>query len=227
VKKVFTALALVAMVNLSALSALAGYAGARNWITRDRVRRAIAVLKGEESGSAAEARPPAVAPQHTTAASSEAHEPTGSARGSIETIRHSQELDEITRTELDRRAREIHDGWRMLETRQLALVRDREAFEHDKARLAEAQRAREETTGGGDKKELEIVSGLKPKQAKALLKAKPEADAVALLKAMEPRKVQKIVGECKSEEDRLWIGRVLDQLDDRAMAQAEVPSAGT
>lgn len=219
-KRIFTALAVAAMFNLAALAVLAGYAGARHWITKDRVRRALAVLKGEE-------KTPMPTPMMAAAPGAKASSsPSGG--GSIEKLRRSEELDEITRTELDRRAREIQDGWRLLETRQLALVRDREALEQDKTRLAEAQRAKDEANGGsGLQKELEIVSGLKPKQAKALLKAKQDADVVALLKAMEQRKVQKIVGECKSEEDRLWIGRVLEQLHDRAMAQAEVPSAGT
>lgn len=215
-KRIFTALSVVAMLNLAALAGLAVYARTQQWLTKDRVRRAIAVLKGDE-------KEPSAKP--TTMMAEIAPPP---ARSSVEKRRRSEDLDEITRTELDRRRREIQDGWKLLETQQIALVRDREELEQTRARYVEEQRQLARSSGDNSvQKELEIIAGLKPKQAKELLRQKQDADVVALLKAMDDRKVRKIVGECKSEEERQWIGRILEQMHDRIATQAEVLSAGT
>ena len=214
-KRIFTALAAAAIVNMMALGGVLAYAKVQHWLTRDRMKKAVAALTGEEEkhdGSMPTSMPAKEAPVAANA---------GAARsGTVP--------DEVAATELDRRAREIQDGWKLLETQQLALVRDREEFEETKARLAAEAAAR--STGGGDAgmaKEIEIIGGVKPKQAKDLLRQKKEPDVAAILKSLDERKVRKIVGECKTEEDRQWIGRILEQLHDHRAAQAEVLNAGT
>lgn len=208
-KKVFTALALVAMLNMAALAGLGAYAKMRNWLTKDRVRRAVAVLKGEEKE-----------PGPTTMPASEKPPAPQTPGGALQ-----QEM--VVRTEFDRRIREIQDGWKLLETQQLSLVRDRESLEQDKARIAEQQRQKAISVGdNGLQKELEVLGGIKAKQAKDLLRQKQDADVAAILKSMDDRKVRKIVGECKTAEERQWIGRILEQLRDGRATQAEVLDAG-
>lgn len=146
---------------------------------------------------------------------------------SSERIKRNKDADEIARTELERRKREIQNGWDLLERQQLALLKSQESFEETKKRQREEQQRRAEEAGDeGLKKELDILSGLKAKDAKELLKLKADADVVRIMLQMEPRKARKIVGECKKNEERLWIGRILEKLHERDAAQAEVLAAG-
>ncbi len=210
-KRVFTVLACVAFANLATLAGVTLYAFAHHGVTAERLRKAVAILRGEPESHAE----PTTRPAEPVIVAVEKPKPADGA-----------ETNDVVRTELERRRREIEDGWRLLETQQLALVRDRETFEAEtRRRQAAVQEAAEKAGDSGYKKELEVLGGLKAKQAKDLLKQKKDADVAAILLKLEDRKVRQIVGECKTNEERLWIGRILDQLHQRDATQAEVLSA--
>ena len=213
-KRLVTVVAIMAILNLAALAGLAGYAGSHGWLARERVQAAMAALKGEEQAKAAAVEE----------AAAEAKVPQSSG----ERIRRNQETEERYLIELARREREIQDAWKLLETQGLALVRDKEAFEEQKKRAAAEALARAKEGGdSGLQKELEIISGVKAKEAKDLLRQKDDADVVRILMAMEARKARQIVAACKASEERLWIGRILGKLHDSNAAQAEALGAGT
>ena len=213
-KRLMTVLAIMAILNLAALAGLAAYAGSHGWLARERVRAAAAALKGEEQSKAAAAEE----------AAAEAQAPQSSG----ERIRHNQETEERYLIELARREREIQDAWKLLEAQGLALVREKEAFEEQKKRAAAEALARAKESGdSGLQKELEIISGVKAKEAKDLLRQKDDADVVRILMAMEARKARQIVAACKASEERLWIGRILGKLHDSNATQAEALGAGT
>lgn len=215
-KRFLTALALVSMINMAAIGGLAAVAFTKDWLAKDRVVRAFAVLRGEEQAEPAAAT--------TSMPAVEADQPP---IASSEQIRKQREADEIARTELERRRREIQNGWELLERQQLAFVQAKEAFEDGRKRYEEETRRRaEQDEDGGFRKELDIIAGLKAKDAKELLRLKQDADVVRILMEMEPRKARKIVGECKKSDERLWIGRILEKLHDRNAVQAEVLAAG-
>lgn len=202
------------MINMAAIGGLAAVAWTKDWLAKDRVVRAFAVLRGEEQAE----------PVPTTMPAVEADQPP---IASSEQIRLQREADEIARTELERRRREIQNGWELLERQQLAFVKAKEAFEDGRKRYEEeARRRAEQDEDGGFRKELDIIAGLKAKDAKELLRLKQDADVVRILMEMEPRKARKIVGECKKSDERLWIGRILEKLHDRNAVQAEVLAAG-
>jgi hypothetical protein len=212
-RRIFMALALASMVNLAALAGLVGYAGSRQWLSRDRLIAAFDALRGESADPAAPTTAPAVA----------GVEPGAPAEGR----RRDGDEDEIARVELDRRSREVQDGWKLLESQQLALVREKEAIEADLRRRKQQEQELARRAGrDGLQKELDIIAGLKPKQAKELLRGKTDAEVVRLMRAMEERKARKIVGECKNSEERQWIGRILGQLRENDASQAEVLAAG-
>ncbi|OWY72453.1 hypothetical protein B7486_05905 [cyanobacterium TDX16] len=211
-KRFLTALALLSMINMAALAVVAGLAWSKDYLQRDRLRNAYAVLTGE-------------ADDETT--TKPAGDESQRVITSSERIKRNKDADEIARTELERRKREIQNGWDLLERQQLALLKSQESFEETKKRQREEQQRRAEEAGDeGLKKELDILSGLKAKDAKELLKLKADADVVRIMLQMEPRKARKIVGECKKNEERLWIGRILEKLHERDAAQAEVLAAG-
>jgi len=210
VRRLFTALAFAAMVNVAALGALAAHAYSKGWLEKDRVRRAYAVLTGEEDSTGQQALRNA------------ASQPAPQDRRN----RWNDDALNVAMIELDRRKREVQDGWQMLEVQQLALLREKEALEQEKNRRTQEEAARARAAGdGGLKKELEILAGLKPRQARDLLRQKADSDATRILLAMDERKVRKIVGECKTSEERLWIGRILGKLHERDAVQAEVLDA--
>lgn len=212
-KRLLTAMALVSMMNMAALAGLVGYGWSKHWLEKDRLTRALAILRGDEGE-----------PTQTSQPSLEKEKPTFIAS---ERLQREQEAGEITRTELERRQREIRSGWELLERQQLAFVRAKEEWEENRKRQEEEERRRlEEEEDSGFKKELDILAGLKAKEAKELLRLKKDADVVRILLEMEPRKARKIVGECKKSEERLWIGRILEKLHDRNASQAEVLAAG-
>jgi hypothetical protein len=213
-KRLMTVVAIMAILNLAALAGLLGYAASHGWLARERVQQALAALKGEEETPVASAEEAAV----------KAETPQSSG----DRIRRNQEVEERYLIELARREREIQDAWKLLETQGLALVREKEAFEEQKKRAAAEAVARAKENGdGGLQKELEIISGVKAKEAKELLRQKDDADVVRILMAMEARKARQIVAACKASEERLWIGRILGKLHDSNATQAEALGAGT
>jgi len=214
VRRLWTAISIMAVLNLTALTAFTAHAWNQGWLQPERVQRAIAELR-----SAREQVAPA------PAVTNEVRKPTARA---ADRIRRNEEAAEKQRIELARREREIKDGWKLLEAQQLVLLRNREALE-EKVRQFEAnkEQAAKEKGDSGLQKELDIIAGITPKAAKELLKLKPDAEVARILLAVDNRKVNKIVKQCKTSEERLWIGRVLEQLHDRDAARAEDPGAGT
>ena len=213
-KRWFIVISAVAIVNLGALIGLGVWARSHGWLTRERFEGAMAALRGEETAG----------PEPTTQAVEEVKLP----KSSRELIERNAETVERQRIELARREREIQDNWRLLEAQQLAFLRERETFEEDQKRwAAEQERRLAEAGDSGLKKELEIVSGLKPNEARDQLRLKTEADAVRMFLTMDARKVRKIVGVCKTEEERLWIGRILGKLREQNTTQAEALGAGS
>ncbi len=213
-RRLLTAIGFVAATNMLGLVGLAVYARSQGWMTPERVHRALAALKGEDEEASASTQPVV-----------DAHEP---ARPSSERIRRQQEVEERQLIELARREREVQDAWRLLETQQLALVREKEALEGARKRFAaEIEAKGRQADHSGLQKELEIISGVKAKEAKELLRQKDDADVVRILMAMEARKARQIVASCKGSEERQWIGRILDKLHERDATQAEALGAGT
>ena len=154
--------------------------------------------------------------------------PTGAAATLGERIGQNEEAVRVRRAELDRRQREIEQAWQQLETQQLAFLKERESFET--ARRREAAEADERARKAGDsgwQRELELMGTMKAKLAKSLLKEKPDAEVVKVLMELDIRKAKKIVEQCKTSEERQWIGRILGQLQDRSASQAEALGAGT
>lgn len=216
-KRLFFAVSLMAILNLSALTAGGVYAWKHGWLEKERVHRAMSILRGEE----AENTPTSESAAGHDLPVKEAKAP-GTMHHSGDVLREGREAEERLRIEFARREREIQDGFRLWEARQLALLREKESFEEEKRRFAAEREVLAKSAGdSGVKKELDTLAGIPAKDAKALLMAKSEAEAAAILKTMDQRKLNKIVKECKTEDERLWIGRILDKFTEGSTAKAE------
>ncbi|HWL95140.1 MAG TPA: hypothetical protein VNT79_16595, partial [Phycisphaerae bacterium] len=177
-------------------------------------------------GDAAENLPTSESAEHTEAVV-KADEPPRTIQQTSDMIQQNRETAERLRIEFARREREIQDGFALWEARQLALLREKESFEEEKRRFtAEREELAKATGDSGVQKEMETLAGIPAKAAKELLLAKEEADATRILKAMDQRKLNKIVKECKTEEERQWIGRILEQFHESSTAKAEDLDAG-
>lgn len=216
-KSLGTALALTAVVNLLGILGLVGYAWQNGWLTPERVTEAVAILKGDaEDDSDREIVVDATADKNELEGQTVDKE-----------LYRNRQAEERYRIELERRDRELQDAFALLETRWLELVRQQEHLQSERDRFdAERQRIAEETGSDGIKAEIATLASVDAKTAKALLQLKDDADVVRILMAMGDRKRAKIVKQCKTDEERRWIERILEKFHESSVAQAEVLGAG-
>jgi len=221
VKSIVSALMLTAIVNLLAILGVAGYAWQNGWLTPERVREAVAVLTEDAEENADDAEG---AMKDGDAAKGEV---VADGQTIDKTLRKSRQAEERFRIELERRDRELQDAFALLETRWLELVRQQEQLQSERDRFeAERQRVAEETGSDGIKAEIATLATVDAKTAKALLQLKDDADVVRILMAMDARKRSKIVKQCKTDEERRWIERILEKFHESSVAQAEDLGAG-
>lgn len=210
-KRLMSVMPIVALMNMTALAGLCLYAWQKGWLEPERVRAAAMLLHDgipEEEPAADESAGPGVAT-------------------SVQRIAYSNESDQIRHAELDRREREIEHAWQHLETQQLAFLKEKEALDALRKRTAAEAVARIDEAGeGGWQRELELMGSIKSKLAKDLLREKADAEVVKLISELDVRKAKKIIEQCKTSEERLWIGRILEQLQQRDASQAEALVAG-
>lgn len=189
-----------------------GYAGYSGMFAGDRLKAAFGALRGFGPSAAAASQPAELMAEATEAAGSQPAEEVGA---------------DVLRAELSQREADVRHQWEMIRAAQLQLLRDREQYEQEKKDAAAMVARREKPDGGeGYARELEYLSSIKAKSAKDFLRMKKDADVVEILVALEPRVGRKIIDACKSQEDRLWMGRILEQLRQRNHDQAEVLASG-
>lgn len=212
-RRVYQVIAIFAIAQLLALSGFIGTLASRGALQPDRLENALRALRGD-------AQPP---PAATTQPASQ----PASTRPARELLPEDEDAARIRRTELDRREREIADQWDLVRSAQVELLREREKFAAEKKEWEAAlKRQAEEAALSGAAKEMEYLSGVKPETAKSLIRQKKDADVVQILLQMNSRIGRKIIEQCKTEDERLWIGRILEQLRQRNTRQAEALTAG-
>ncbi|MCB9851817.1 MAG: hypothetical protein H6819_01875 [Phycisphaerales bacterium] len=210
-------LAMLAVIHVLGFVGLGAYAYNKGWLAPDRVRAAAAALTGEEKSATT-----------TQPASGEAivAAPATGAQRIDNIIQRNEEAEERYRIELERRDRELRDAFALLETKWLEVVRQQETLEAQKKQFeAEQERLASEAGNSGLQAEIDTLASVDAKTALPLLRQKDDADVVRILMAMDERKRTKIVKQCKSTEERQWIGRILEQFHENSVAQAEALGA--
>jgi len=211
-RQFFFVASITAMANLAALAGVAGLACSRGYLERDRVQAAAAALRGELSLSQPATLVVTSAPAEVVP--------------SAEQIARNEAADAIRRAELERRERETEHAWQQLEMRQLAILKQKEEFEAARKRNANELEARASAVGdSGWDKQVDLIGQAKPKTAKELLLKMSDPEVAKVFMQLESRKVGKIIEQCKTAEERSWIGRILDQLHNRDAARAETTGA--
>jgi hypothetical protein len=204
-KRLYHILCLMALIGVFTLGGFIGFLFATGRLNAQRIDQIAMVLRGES-------------PQQAVAASRPATQPTPPApqpsRAEIARLQAQKEYFELAGERLKAEAeqrRMLNERIRLDLTRQLEenQTRRQETPEEKKRPLARPANPEEET---GLDKELEIFGSMDPKLARDLLMKRKEPDAIQLLMRLEPVRVKKIVDACKTEDERNWIGRILNQI---------------
>ena len=217
-KRLYHWLAFLALIGLFALGGFCGFLFASGRLDREKMGHIRAVLRGELPGEQlATATQPAV---------QEAVPVT-----SAEDIVRSQEKAKFYELLAERHQREIEDRRRLNLEIQLSVDRKLEDLAEREKRLQGEQAAlRQESQLEGFEKQLDFISRAEPKKAKDLLRGGQikEADVIQLLMKMDPNRVSKIVNACKTQDEVIWIGGILNQigkLKSEVAAGVDGPSA--
>ena len=207
-KRIYTVVAILAIVNLLVMVVLIGVAWASGRLSAERVEQFAMVLRGELDEEQAPATQPAATQPAPQAAS--------------EKIRHDEELEEILARRFDWHRRELENLVSLMDAARLEQLQQREALQQEMVQYEQARQAwLEQEQRDGFKRSLEYLETVDPKIAKSLLQQKKDADAAQFLSAMNSRKGRDIIEECTTPEDREWIGRVLNTIEQGAASQAE------
>lgn len=212
-RKILNILGLICLLLVLGAGGTVGYLAARGTLTRDSLKTAVAAVTSRPADAAASQPAPASEPAEPAPANQLL------AAGRV------NDAAEMGRLEMFRS--QVAREQAMVEAARLDLLRQREKLDQDR-KLWEADRLKqnEGSQQGGAQKEREYLSSIRPAQALALLRAKPEDEAAAVLMAMEVRRGKKIIELCKSADDMKWALRILELIRQQDTVQAEALAGG-
>lgn len=209
--KLFNAVATLALATLLAGGGFVGYLFSSGHLNRARVETISRVLRGELDTPAPGAEAVSSGPAQTQPASP----PQASSEDEVREIRRREHLE---RLEAERAASDLDARRQLLDQVLQHVIQEQE-------RLAEARKTAETVTQrkktqetsleAGFQKELELVSGLQPRQAKEhILRVwkKQPADAVRLLKDMDEGRVKRIFEQFKTPDELQIQSDLLEQI---------------
>ncbi|MCP4248220.1 MAG: hypothetical protein GY778_14335 [bacterium] len=198
-KKAYQVAALLAVAHLLGLGGVIGYLVATGKLTGERVQQMAEVLRGGPQAAAAEP----VDPGDPNAAPAQPDSPVGRTQSNEELGRY---VADRRRAELDQQAATIRDY-------RLEVTREREAFRREVAEWEDQwKRRQDQEQSEGFKKDLEIFSALKAKDAVHYLLQNSVEEVARMLQQMEPRKAKKIIEAAKTPAARKKMSEVLQAM---------------
>jgi hypothetical protein len=199
-KRFYHILALLALINMFAACGFVGFLFASGRLDAERVDQIATVLRGEF---------PTTQPVGAAAAEPPLQE---SSRTELSRMQSQQEYFELV---AQRHQREIQDRRELNQAIQLDVLRQLEQIERVRTQFEEDRRkAALQSEQEGFARTLEMYEGMDPVRAKDLLRNhSKEADTVRVLMEMDPMRARKIINTCRSDEDLLWAGRILAQMN--------------
>lgn len=210
--KIFNVLGVLSISTLLAAGGFAVYLAATDRLNAQRLETIAAVLR-------ASSEPPAVSEASKTGGPStdpavgEAGPPTRQAAEEAQARRQRERLEglEIERAVEDLRAQErvLDQIMAHVVQQQEDLAQARREFEEQQKKLKSARQDE------GFAKELALVSGMKPAQAKEHLVTtwnRHPADAIRLLKELDQRQAKRILEQMRTEEELRIMSDLLEQI---------------
>ncbi len=208
VKRVYHIAAVFAFIHLAAIGGLVGWLASDGMLDSEKVDQIATILRGpEEEAAGVEAKEDdAAAP----------------AKKSSDSLDQDQTREELFRLQMDRRMAELSQQASTITAARLQVTRQREALKRREEEVANQQnkRQKQEQTKGF-KKELEILSSLKPKVALFQLSQKTTPDAAKLLLTMNTRNAKRIVEAAKSPAEKRRMADLLKAMRDISPEEAQ------
>ncbi len=219
--RLFHTAAIVSIASMLAVGGFCAYLVGIGKLTSQRVDQIAAVLRGEMDADPNEA---AAAPAE--AADDETADADEVVRGSADQARERRRREGLETLRLERAAADLAAQREMLERLRLSVVNEQEALEKAREKFAAARQQRQEDLRDvGFQKELRLVTGLSPKQAKEHIIAswrKHKADAVRLMMAMDQRQAKRILDQMRSAEEQRVMSELLEEIRLQGTARADV-----
>jgi flagellar motility protein MotE (MotC chaperone) len=200
-RKLYQAVAMIALINLFAVVGMVTFLFVSGRLNEERINQIGKVLRGEFPAT-----------QEVATTQPAATQPTP--RESRAEIADLQAKRELYRLVGERLQNEVSQRQALNDSVQLEVLRRLEEIEKKNQRFEQEKKEfKKQNEQEGFGQALDMYSAMDPKLAKELLRTKEkDADVVQLLMKMEPNRRTKIVNACKSAEDRVWIRRILDQI---------------
>ena len=214
-RKAYHLVALLALIHLLGLAGGAALLVTTGRLTPQRVRAVVDVLGGEAPG-AEESVPDAGEQGEMSNAPAQPPAP-----GSV--------AEELARRNLERVVMEANQRLILANRQMIEVKRRREELEKQEAERAQLHsRQAEESAKEGFKKDLEILSVLKPKVALDSLLTRPIDDAARMVMAMDARTSKKIIEAAQKDPRKrtamLAIQRSLRDLSTGESGNEEIPT---
>jgi hypothetical protein len=211
ITKVFSIVSVIAVATLLAGGTFVGYLTGTGKLSASRIETIAGVLRGELDPPL-QTHAPEVGPTTAPVAAAPA-EPRGSTESELRDLRQRQHLETL---ENERAARDLAAQRLLLDQVLQHVVQEQERLANDKTEFAKQREKIKDTARDvGFQKELELVSGLQPRQAKEhLLRLwqKQPADAVRLLNAMDEGRARRILEQFKTPEELQTQSDLLEQI---------------
>ncbi|MCH7700993.1 MAG: hypothetical protein IID37_04830 [Planctomycetes bacterium] len=203
-KKAYQLLALIAIAHLFALGGGLGYLVATGKLDSVRAAELVEVFRDVDESE-------------ETPVEDSSEKPVAASGQSVESIEQQQIEEEMTWRSSVRHQAELDQRQQAMQLEMLSMERKREQFERYRQQIIEQQDARKDVDQSrGFKKELELFSQMKAKQALGFLLAKKPEDAAHLLLEMPGRSAKKIVESAKTPEERQAVTAILSLMGEVA-----------
>ncbi len=208
VKRVYHIAAIFAFIHLAAIGGLVGWLVSDGRLDSDKVDQIATILRGED--------------EEALSAGSEEDEASAKPKKSSDSIDQDQTREELFRLQMDRRMAELRQQASTITSARLQVTRQREALDRREEEVANQQnkRKKQEQTKGY-KKELDILSSLKPKVALYQLSLKTTADAADLLLMMNTRNAKRIIEAAKGPAEKRRMADLLKAMRDISPQDAQ------
>lgn len=213
-KKTYNLIAGLALLHLLALGGGIGYLVNSGRLDVERARKVVAMFGGqEEEAEQADG-------EQGEGGGAGATQPALVSRGD------EQVRDEIRWRNTDRYRAQIEQRLKFINAARLDVDRRREAFERLKEKEQVERKGRErEAVQPGYKKELEIISQLKPRVALKQIMTMSDADAARVMFQLNSRKVKRIFEAAKTDTELTKLTTVRRLIRDIQPSAAEMAAS--
>lgn len=206
--RLFNAVAAIALATLLAAGGFVGFLFGTGRLNASRLEAMAGVLRGELPEVKA-SEPERV---NMTSAPAAAEPPVGT-EAEVRNLRKRQRLEMLA---TERAVRDLEAQRRLLDQVLQHVVQEQERLALEKAEFArQREKVKEAARDEGFQKELDLVSGLQPRQAKEhvfRLWQKQPADAVRLLTAMDESRAKRILEQFKTPDELQVQTDLLEQI---------------